>query len=85
MVKLSQVILIVISTLAANTLAKDCQCSDGSQWNTQACCDAWENDDAPGVHYSGTWDDVCRDPANEISVDEWIDCCAIYGVDGGCN
>lgn len=26
--------------------------------STRTCCDQWENVHAPGVKYSGTWDDV---------------------------
>lgn len=28
--------------------------------STKACCDQWEDAHAPGVKYSGTWDDLVR-------------------------
>ena len=28
--------------------------------NTKPCCDQWENEQAPGVKYSGTWNNLVR-------------------------
>jgi hypothetical protein len=50
------------STLAV----KSCYCEtdyglgEESDGNTQPCCDQWENEHAPGVKYSGSFDDAVR-------------------------
>ena len=53
------------STLAVKHV-KSCYCDtdDGngeeSDANTKPCCDQWENQHAPGVKYSGDFDDRVR-------------------------
>jgi hypothetical protein len=93
MVKFIRALVIIISTLTASTLAvkrvKSCYCDtdDGngeeSDANTKPCCDQWENQHAPGVKYSGDFDDRCVDPDNVIDQSSWNNCCVNQGSDLG--
>jgi hypothetical protein len=90
MAKFIQALVIIVSTLTASTLAvRSCHCytdlgnGEESDNNTQSCCDQWENEHAPGVRYSGDFDDTCLNPDNAIDHNSWNNCCVNLGSDLG--